>query len=765
MNPERALDRCLENLGEPGASRAEVVQSADRLLRVLEREYERMPEPRRPAWRVAREPYRLGWAAAAVLAVALLGGLMLLLVDRHSIGTLAAGTIVSVAPGETLTAGKLLPVGDGGAELSLAGGSRAELSSQSAFSVTRVSDGLELHLIRGNVLITAAKQERGQLYVRTADCIVSVTGTVFSVRAEETGSRVTVYEGQVQVVQGDRFYKVGAGDQIVTSSLMGASTLQAEVAWSRNAPAVLALLQGPEVTPVLPGSEAIEGVLTNLTTGQPLANAAIRVSERDPARVITEVKTAADGRFRIGKILPGAYQLAPSLDGFWASDPPGAGVTLGPGQAVRNLRLLMVGSATVSGRVTDEMGQPVPNRKLSLQRLNMGGLNYDHEARGGRTNARGEYEFTRVRPGKYYIQGMVPLSVSVYHPGTANLDDAVAVHVRPGTATTGIDLKLPAVKSYAVRFTVPKSALLWFDAVYGKMANPMSAFGWQNARTPSRQPPASPVLDVTLQSNTRVFDREVHIRNVVTLKGDDYLIPQVLPGRYRLKLLWKSEHDYFPAVSLIVPRAAVEVDVEVIDRNVDLGELASKPRDLSIPVRFIFENGAESDVTLLAMSGEVRNEVTSMERPAMLKHLAEGTYSVGVPDLPPDRYVSRMTYSGQDVLSSGLVLDGVNSGTLEVVIDGPGGSVEGIVRGVKGEAISNARVVLGNRSVMSDKEGVFRFPSVRPGEYRLQAWEFALPGVYLDPEWRREYETRGTVVSVRKGETVYAEVRRIPATN
>jgi hypothetical protein len=174
---------------------------------------------------------------------------------------------------------------------------------------------------------------------------------------------------------------------------------------------------------------------------------------------------------------------------------------------------------------------------------------------------------------------------------------------------------------------------------------------------------------------------------------------------------------------------------------------------------------------LRAISAEVRAEVNSKSSPLRLNDLAKGTYGVSVSGLPPDRYVSRLSYSGQDVLSNSLELDGVSSGTLEVIIDGPGGSVEGTVRGVKGEAVPNGRVVLvsglrwvGSRSVITDKDGMFRFVNLRPGDYRLYSWEFALPGTYNDPEWRREYETRGTPVSVGKAQTVYADVRRIPAT-
>ena len=63
----------------------------------------------------------------------------------------------------------------------------------------RLGDYDVIRLRTSSIIVTAAKQPSGHLYVQTKDMTVSIIGTVFLVNAETNGSRVAVIEGEARV--------------------------------------------------------------------------------------------------------------------------------------------------------------------------------------------------------------------------------------------------------------------------------------------------------------------------------------------------------------------------------------------------------------------------------------------------------------------------------------------------------------------------------------------------------------------------------------
>jgi hypothetical protein len=116
------------------------------------------------------------------------------------------------------------------------------MNQRSQVSVTRSWTGSTVHLGLGSVIVAAAKQRRGELQVATADCKVSVKGTVFSVDAGTKGSRVAVAEGTVWVDHGTAHDVLHKGDQTATAPDMTPAPIAQEFDWSANSAEYLALL-------------------------------------------------------------------------------------------------------------------------------------------------------------------------------------------------------------------------------------------------------------------------------------------------------------------------------------------------------------------------------------------------------------------------------------------------------------------------------------------------------------------------------------------
>ena len=138
---------------------------------------------------------------------------------------------------------RVYAAGNDGRQVTLADDSRVEMRAHSEMAVGRASDGIQIDLKTGDIIVTAAKQRHGYLYVRTNDMTVTVGGTVFMANAGRQGSRVAVIEGEVRLREGDVETRLRPGEQVATSPTIARRTLTEDIAWSRHADAHLAILE------------------------------------------------------------------------------------------------------------------------------------------------------------------------------------------------------------------------------------------------------------------------------------------------------------------------------------------------------------------------------------------------------------------------------------------------------------------------------------------------------------------------------------------
>jgi ferric-dicitrate binding protein FerR (iron transport regulator) len=262
----RILDRFLEELGEPLPSTVRMRRAANRVLENLSGFDSFVSPAAGIAALPAAQPkpeMRQRWAplaavAAALFAAAVLVGTLSLPSNAQPIAKRLNGKRIAPADSMNIGEGKLIRSDDSGGEVvALRDGSRVEMSDGVELSINRASDGIQVDLDKGNIIVTAAKQHHGHLYVKTRDCVVSVVGTVFSVKAEATGSRIAVIEGEVHVQHGDVSQTLLPGQQVATNTEMKVVPIQSEIGWSQDAAVHVAMLQ--QAVPATPAASVAAG--------------------------------------------------------------------------------------------------------------------------------------------------------------------------------------------------------------------------------------------------------------------------------------------------------------------------------------------------------------------------------------------------------------------------------------------------------------------------------------------------------------------------
>ena len=435
------VDRFLKTLGGPSATPEQLHQSRERTHQLVEAEWNRQAEDR--ASNTDPVPARRLWLAIPVGA-AVAASLVVFALIAHRTEPAKVATVDRKEAAEGL--------------IVLSDGSTIEKEPGTSIRINESGAGPRIELARGAILVHATPQRAGALVVQTRDCTVSVVGTVFAVRAETSGSRVSVFEGKVAVTQAGETRHVVAGEQFVTSA-MSPVPLPQEIEWSREASTLAALLPPtiesrvaaePQTQTTEAGLSSIEGRVFIRGTNQPLSAVDLELSRVEgtaaeplapgvaemfasvlsldglgfpntwgstpPAILAAEVKytrTSEDGRFRFDQLQQGKYRLAAVRNGgeyypaeFGQRDLQQRGLyfPVSAGQSLKDLKIEMTPTGAITGRVVDEDGLPMGHLTvLALVPQYRGGEQRFFIDRQAVTDENGVYRLYWLGPGKYYI--------------------------------------------------------------------------------------------------------------------------------------------------------------------------------------------------------------------------------------------------------------------------------------------------------------------------------------------------------------------------
>jgi len=426
----------------------------------------------------------------------------------------------------------------------------------------------------------------------------------------------------------------------------------------------------------------------------------------------------------------------------------------------------LVPTSTITGRVFDAEGHLIEGASVMLSRLTWTGdgqrmlvpIRFGMRV-SATTNDLGEYRLYWIPAGEYYLTvrdnsgpianfaGPTQKYVTTYYPGVANPRDGDTLRVPPGVELGGINLTLSRMKSTTVR---------------GRLLSPVAD-----------------VADSVTIVNMSPIDESIVVDKVAVAFNDaskTFVAQNVLPGRYRIVATLRipnkfnlsgetivnvGEEPVENVVVLVTPSQRITGRLEIQDSSPEVRQ-AVEAGQLHVNLR--------PNPSLAFLSGSA---VAGKDGAFVLNDVGVVHYRVELFGLPADAYIASARLGGADILGNGFSLHGDSTGPMEIAVSGLGGRIVGVVRNPQNEIVPSGRVVLvpepdlrSRRDLFKvatlDQYGRFNIQGIRPGRYKLFAWDDVPFGAYFDSEFRRSYEDQAKAVTVQKNDYIQAEITLTP---
>ena len=505
----------------------------------------------------------------------------------------------------------------------------------------------------------------------------------------------------------------------------------------------------------------IAGVVVSSTGGNLLAHARITIiDDKNPERRQSMV-TEEDGRFDF-KVLPGKFALQGNKRGYIAAayeqhEQFSTAIVTGAGLDTENLVLRLAPSAVLSGKIIDELGDPVRHATVSLYREDRRvGIGRIQKISADSTDDQGRYEFSSLDAGTYFIS-VTAKPWYANHPRSSEPDSS-----QPGSSESETDNRLSAVdRSLDVAYPIT----YFGDSSEPDDATPIPIRGGDHLQADIHLNPV-PALHLLF----RVPDNGEHGISVPMLQrpsfdGVDTVqtdgMQQVSPGIFEISGVAPGRY------SVRTPGSGDGNEANEINLTNDGQELnvpgAESGANIKATVQLVGETKLAPHLGVALRNSKMRvvawQEVDAKNQ-LEFQDVAPGKYEVLAFAQPKRFSVIRISSTGSETAGHILNVTAGSSLTVSFSLVGGETDVEGFAkRG--GKAAPGAMVVLvpkdpeSHRDLFrrdqSDQDGSFSLRSVVPGSYTIVAIENG-----WDLDWSRpgviaHYAEHGKTVTVPDG--------------
>ncbi|HET8547128.1 MAG TPA: carboxypeptidase-like regulatory domain-containing protein [Bryobacteraceae bacterium] len=507
---------------------------------------------------------------------------------------------------------------------------------------------------------------------------------------------------------------------------------------------------------------SITGQIISIS-GEPVNKAEVsarRVDVRDANLNPTNNVTTSDrsGVFTLSGLEPGRYVLSARKAGFVEQQygaargsRMGTMLSLGPGQELRAITLKLTPHAVISGKVTDEDGEPVMfTHAQALQQRFIRGKRQWVPAGGGQVNDLGEYRIPNLQAGRYIIavaaqsmrmpsgqsrSGSAPEEsyITTYYPGVHDPSEAATVEVAAGAEMRNVDLRLKKARTYRISGKVSDAGKPGQNAMVMLMPAAQEGVGLmgmgRNA-SPVRNPEGA------------------------------FEIGAVVPGTYMLvaQRMGGPGERSIARQEITVGNSNVENVVLTMTNGFEVAgtlRIEGKTKVSTENLRVFLEPQASMFFPGGSGPGSVKADGTFR-----LENITAEKYRVNV--FPQtDFYVKTVRLGNQEMRDGVVDFTNGAAGPIEVVLSTDGAAVEGAVHDSKGRPTGGVIVALIPdapnrdkyhlyRQSATDNTGAFSFRNVPPGSYKVFAWEQIEDAGWTDPALLARYENEGKSLALRE---------------
>jgi uncharacterized protein (DUF2141 family) len=479
---------------------------------------------------------------------------------------------------------------------------------------------------------------------------------------------------------------------------------------------------------------SVSGAVTNALTGEPILRAHVTmIGGASGRRQTFGALTNAAGKFSITGMPPGRYITKAERVGFTARlDSDGSQWTalrLGAGDKKDDLKLKLIPAGAITGRVLDADGEPMPSIAVEVER---GG--------GATTDEKGQFRIGGLAPGKYRVKAapenrLLPPEIrtdgtveahyiATWYPNSQEAKSSMRVEVPAGVEMNAIDIHL--LRAPIVRIS---------GTVTGLPA------GTANVEIEMRQ--AGGVM-----------------WSMTAVKPDGtFQIWRLDPGKYSISARWDLNGRTL---------RSAPVDIDVAGSNVEDIDLRIIP-PFNISGQLVFDDERAKPHGLKRL--DLAN-VDDGPAPGAGKMEDDGSFLVQ--DVHPGRYRVSLSWKPAFVKSmrqgsaaiEGDILEVRYGGAapLSVLVSSAAGEIFGTVSDASGP-VANARVMLVQDEdvwfvdhAITGENGVYHFPDLEPGKYKLAAVDANDPAAangHLD-----DYEDVMEIVEIQPGDKLSKDLKR-----